>query len=47
MAGSRIISLGHYQPSRILTNDDLAQIVESTGERGQTLGVGPVIVGDQ
>ncbi len=29
MPGSRIISLGHYQPSRVLTNDDLAQIVET------------------
>jgi 3-oxoacyl-[acyl-carrier-protein] synthase-3 len=30
MSGSRIISLGHYQPSRILTNDDLAQMVETS-----------------
>jgi 3-oxoacyl-[acyl-carrier-protein] synthase-3 len=29
MTGSRIVSLGHYQPSRILTNDDLAQMVDT------------------
>jgi 3-oxoacyl-[acyl-carrier-protein] synthase-3 len=28
-AGTRIVSLGHYQPSRILTNDDLAQMVDT------------------
>jgi 3-oxoacyl-[acyl-carrier-protein] synthase-3 len=28
-AGSRIIALGHYQPSRIVTNDDLAKIVDT------------------
>lgn len=32
MAGSRIISTGHYQPSRVLTNDDLAQMVETSDE---------------
>jgi 3-oxoacyl-[acyl-carrier-protein] synthase III len=30
--GSRIAALGHYQPSRILTNDDLAQIVDTSDE---------------
>lgn len=29
MSGSRIVSLGHYQPSRVLTNDDLAQMVDT------------------
>jgi 3-oxoacyl-[acyl-carrier-protein] synthase-3 len=29
MSGSRIISVGHYQPSRVLTNDDLAQMVDT------------------
>jgi 3-oxoacyl-[acyl-carrier-protein] synthase III len=29
VTGSRIVSLGHYQPSRILTNDDLAQMVDT------------------
>jgi 3-oxoacyl-[acyl-carrier-protein] synthase-3 len=29
VSGSRIISLGHYQPSRVLTNDDLAQMVDT------------------
>ncbi len=28
-SGARIVSLGHYQPSRILTNDDLAQMVDT------------------
>ena len=31
-AGSRIVALGHYQPSRVLTNDDLAQIVDTNDE---------------
>jgi len=30
--GSRIVSLGHYQPSRVLTNDDLAQMVDTNDE---------------
>jgi 3-oxoacyl-[acyl-carrier-protein] synthase-3 len=29
VTGSRIISLGHYQPSRVVTNDDLAQMVDT------------------
>lgn len=29
MAGSRILAMGHYQPSRILTNDDLARMVDT------------------
>lgn len=29
MTGSRIVSLGHYQPSRVVTNDDLAQMVDT------------------
>jgi 3-oxoacyl-[acyl-carrier-protein] synthase-3 len=32
MTGSRVLSLGHYQPSRVLTNDDLAQIVDTSDE---------------
>jgi 3-oxoacyl-[acyl-carrier-protein] synthase-3 len=32
MTGSRILALGHYQPSRVLTNDDLAQIVDTNDE---------------
>jgi 3-oxoacyl-[acyl-carrier-protein] synthase-3 len=28
-AGSRILAMGHYQPSRIVTNDDLAKIVDT------------------
>src|SRR5207253_4100851 len=30
--GSRVISLGHYQPSRILTNAELATMVDTTDE---------------
>jgi len=29
ITGSRIVSLGHYQPARVLTNDDLAQMVDT------------------
>src|SRR3954453_773286 len=29
-AGSRILAMGHYQPSRIVTNDDLAKIVDTS-----------------
>ena len=29
VTGSRILAMGHYQPSRVLTNDDLAQMVET------------------
>src|SRR5215467_5493939 len=32
MTGSRILSVGHYQPSRVLTNDDLAQMVDTNDE---------------
>jgi 3-oxoacyl-[acyl-carrier-protein] synthase-3 len=32
MAGSRVLSVGHYQPSRVVTNDDLAQIVQTSDE---------------
>ena len=32
MTGSRIIALGHYQPSRVLTNDDLAQMVDTNDQ---------------
>ncbi|MCC9312252.1 ketoacyl-ACP synthase III [Kitasatospora sp. RB6PN24] len=30
MTGSRITGLGHYQPSRVLTNDDLAAMVDTS-----------------
>jgi 3-oxoacyl-[acyl-carrier-protein] synthase III len=29
VTGSRILAMGHYQPSRVLTNDELAQMVET------------------
>ncbi|CAL9540896.1 3-oxoacyl-[acyl-carrier-protein] synthase 3 [Actinosynnema sp. ALI-1.44] len=32
MPGSRIAALGHHQPSRVLTNDDLATMVETSDE---------------
>jgi 3-oxoacyl-[acyl-carrier-protein] synthase-3 len=31
-AGSRVVSLGHYQPSRVLTNDELAEMVDTSDE---------------
>jgi 3-oxoacyl-[acyl-carrier-protein] synthase-3 len=30
--GSKIISVGHYQPARVLSNDDLAQMVDTNDE---------------
>ena len=32
MSGSRIVAMGYYQPERILTNDDLAKIVDTSDE---------------
>ncbi|MBM7799151.1 3-oxoacyl-[acyl-carrier-protein] synthase-3 [Microlunatus panaciterrae] len=32
IAGSELIGVGHYQPSRVVTNDDLAKIVETNDE---------------
>lgn len=32
VTGSRIVSLGHYQPSRVITNDELAAIVDTSDE---------------
>ncbi|HEY7177060.1 MAG TPA: beta-ketoacyl-ACP synthase III [Micromonosporaceae bacterium] len=29
MSGSKILAMGHYQPSRVLTNDDLAKMVDT------------------
>ncbi|WP_305789387.1 beta-ketoacyl-ACP synthase III [Symbioplanes lichenis] len=31
-AGSRIVAMGHYQPSRVVTNSDLAEIVDTNDE---------------
>jgi 3-oxoacyl-[acyl-carrier-protein] synthase-3 len=31
-AGSRIAGLGHYRPDRVVTNDDLAQVMETDDE---------------
>jgi 3-oxoacyl-[acyl-carrier-protein] synthase-3 len=31
-AGSRVVSLGHYQPSRVVTNDELAEMVDTSDE---------------
>lgn len=32
MTGSRVVALGHYQPSKVLTNEDLAARVDTTDE---------------
>lgn len=32
MTGSRIVALGHYQPPKVLTNDDLARMVDTDDE---------------
>lgn len=31
-SGTRILSIAHYQPSRVLTNDDLATMVDTSDE---------------
>jgi 3-oxoacyl-[acyl-carrier-protein] synthase-3 len=31
-SGSKILAFGHYQPSRVVTNDDLAQMVDTNDE---------------
>src|SRR5204862_7611673 len=30
--GTRIMAMGHYQPSRVLTNDDLARMVDTNDQ---------------
>lgn len=32
MTGSRVVALGHYQPDRVLTNDELAGMVDTSDE---------------
>ncbi|MER6213539.1 beta-ketoacyl-ACP synthase III [Streptomyces sp. NPDC048387] len=32
MTGSRVVALGHYQPAKVLTNEDLAAMVETSDE---------------
>ncbi|MEU7132329.1 beta-ketoacyl-ACP synthase III [Streptomyces sp. NPDC046261] len=32
MSGSRVLALGHYQPARVLTNDELATLVDTSDE---------------
>lgn len=32
MTGTRIAALGHYQPAKVLTNDDLAGMVDTSDE---------------
>ncbi|MBH5336941.1 ketoacyl-ACP synthase III [Streptomyces pactum] len=32
MTGSRVVALGHYQPARLLTNEDLAAMVDTSDE---------------
>jgi len=32
VVGSRILAMGHYQPARVLTNDDLAQMVDTNDQ---------------
>ncbi|WP_349258426.1 beta-ketoacyl-ACP synthase III [Stackebrandtia sp.] len=32
MTGTRVIGVGHYQPSKVLTNEDLAQMVDTNDE---------------
>ncbi|MCX5386631.1 beta-ketoacyl-ACP synthase III [Streptomyces sp. NBC_00083] len=32
MRGSRVVAVGHYQPAKVLTNDDLARLVDTSDE---------------
>jgi 3-oxoacyl-[acyl-carrier-protein] synthase-3 len=32
IVGSRMLAMGHYQPARVLTNDDLAQMVDTNDQ---------------
>ncbi|MBH1937074.1 ketoacyl-ACP synthase III [Streptomyces sp. AV19] len=32
MSGSRVLAMGHYQPARVLTNDELAGMVDTSDE---------------
>ncbi|MBT2364405.1 ketoacyl-ACP synthase III [Streptomyces sp. ISL-10] len=32
MTGSRVVAVGHYQPAKVLTNDDLAAMVDTSDE---------------
>lgn len=32
MTGSRVVALGHYQPSKVITNEDLATMVDTNDE---------------
>ncbi|MCX5127819.1 ketoacyl-ACP synthase III [Streptomyces sp. NBC_00193] len=32
MTGSRVVALGHYQPSKVITNEDLAAMVDTNDE---------------
>ncbi|HYU86671.1 MAG TPA: beta-ketoacyl-ACP synthase 3, partial [Kribbellaceae bacterium] len=32
MTGSKVVALGHYQPARVLTNDELATMVDTSDE---------------
>ncbi|UYQ65546.1 beta-ketoacyl-ACP synthase III [Streptomyces peucetius] len=32
MTGTRVVALGHYQPAKVLTNDDLAAMVDTSDE---------------
>ncbi|MFE9116323.1 beta-ketoacyl-ACP synthase III [Streptomyces sp. NPDC007172] len=32
MRGSRLVAVGHYQPAKVLTNDDLAELVDTSDE---------------
>ncbi|MBT2530287.1 beta-ketoacyl-ACP synthase III [Streptomyces flavidovirens] len=32
MTGSRVVALGHYQPAKVLTNDDLTAMVDTSDE---------------
>jgi 3-oxoacyl-[acyl-carrier-protein] synthase-3 len=47
MAGTRILSTGHYQPSKVLTNNDIAKLVDTSDEWIQSrVGIRTRHIGD-
>jgi 3-oxoacyl-[acyl-carrier-protein] synthase III len=47
MAGSRILSTGHYQPGKVLTNNDIAKLVDTSDEWIQSrVGIRTRHIGD-
>jgi len=47
MTGTRIVSMGHYQPGKVVTNDDIAKLVDTSDEWIQSrVGIRSRHIGD-